>query len=245
MGDIGLAFFGGLLGSAHCVGMCGAFALAIGAGGHGWLDNLLRQCVYTSGRVFTYSCAGLTAAFLGSQLERQLSLWIPAQALLSLFAGIVLTVQGLAILGLPLIRWTGTGRGAACQTAAAFRTILTSPSLLSVFLAGVATGFLPCALLYAYLALAARTGNLVTGTLLMAAMAAGTAPLMMGSGLGVSSLRLVTRQQILKAAAILVLSTGVISLVRGVQYFRSANDRVPQVCPFCKETPGSITASAK
>lgn len=233
MGDIGLAFFGGLLGSAHCIGMCGAFALAVGAGGRGWLDNALRQSVYTLGRMFTYGCAGMTAAFLGSQLQRQLPLWIPAQSLLSVFAGVILTAQGLAILGLTPMRWHSRGGLATCQAAAAFRTLMTSPSLTAVFLAGVATGFLPCALVYAYLALAARSGNLLTGTMLMVAMGCGTAPLMILGGMGVSSLRLTTRKQILKVAAVLVLATGVTSLVRGVTYWNGSDDSVPERCPMC------------
>lgn len=233
MGDVALAFFGGLLGSAHCIGMCGAFALSVGAGGRGWFENALRQCVYTLGRMFTYGCAGLTAAFLGSQMQRQLPQWIPAQAGLSLFAGVILTVQGLAMLGLPLFRWRGRRAVASCGAASAFRTILTSPSLSTVFLAGVATGFLPCALIYAYLALAARSGNLLTGTLVMVAMGAGTAPLMILSGLSVSSLRLTTRQQILKVAAVLVLATGVTSMVRGAAYWHDAPDTMPKSCPMC------------
>lgn len=237
MGDVALAFFGGLLGSAHCIGMCGAFALAIGAGGRSWLDNALRQGVYTLGRIFTYGCGGLTAAFLGSQLQRQLPLWIPAQSLLSIFAGIILTAQGLAILGLPWLRLNGAAKPASCQAATAFRTIMMSPSLLAVFLAGVATGFLPCALVYAYLALAARSGDLLTGTLLMAAMGAGTAPLMILSGLGMSSLRLTTRHQILRIAAVLVIATGIASLVRGGTYWHRSQGTVPQACPMCNGAP--------
>lgn len=234
MVDIALAFCGGLLGSAHCIGMCGAFALAVGAGGRGWLDNALRQSAYTAGRVFTYGTAGMTAAFLGSQLQRQLPLWIPTQALLSVVAGVVLTVQGIAILGIPWVRRPRPAGRLACQAAASFRTIMTSSSLTAVFLAGVATGFLPCALVYAYLALAARSGSLIVGTLLMVAMGAGTAPLMILSGLGMSSLRLRTRQQILKVAAILVLATGITSVIRGGAYWYGSDGAVPQNCPMCK-----------
>ncbi len=235
MGDLALAFCGGLLGSAHCVGMCGAFALAVGATGRGWYDNARRQCVYTLGRIFTYGCAGLAAAFLGTQLQRQLPHWIPAQSILCLFAGLILTAQGLAILGRPWFRWGTFQSPVACQAAAAFRQIMTSPSLTAVFLAGAATGFLPCALLYAYLALAAQSGSLLTGMLLMVAMAMGTAPLMILTGLGVSSLRLTTRQQILKVAAVLVLGTGITSVIRGSVYWYHG-DSTSQRCPMCQGT---------
>lgn len=233
MTDLALAFCGGLLGSAHCVGMCGAFALAVGASGRGWYDNAARQSVYTLGRTFTYGCAGLTAAFLGGQLPRQLPQWIPAQAILSLFAGTVLIVQGLAILGHPWWRWRSRQTAQPCQAASAFRQILMAPNLTAVFLAGVATGFLPCALIYAYLALAAQSGSLLWGMLIMVAMALGTAPLMMLTGLGISSLQLKTRQQILRAAAVLVLLTGIAAVLRGGAYW-SRGDSVPPSCPLCR-----------
>ena len=233
MTDLVLAFCGGLLGSAHCVGMCGAFALAVGASGRGWYDNAARQCVYTLGRAFTYGCAGLTAAFLGSQLPRQLPQWIPAQAILSLFAGTVLIIQGLTILGLPWLRWRYRFSLQPCQAASAFRQILMAPNLTAVFLAGVATGFLPCALIYAYLALAAQSGSLLLGMLIMVAMALGTAPLMIFTGLGMSSLQLKTRQQILQAAAVLVLLTGIAAVLRGGAYW-SHNDATSQSCPLCR-----------
>jgi sulfite exporter TauE/SafE len=38
-----LIFLGGLLGSGHCVGMCGGFALALGSACPGLLANLRRQ----------------------------------------------------------------------------------------------------------------------------------------------------------------------------------------------------------
>ncbi len=234
MGDLTLAFCGGLLGSAHCVGMCGALALTIGGSGVGWFDNARRQLVYTLGRMFTYGCAGMSAAFLGSELQHRLPQWIPAQALLSLFAGTVLVTQGLAILGLPVMRgFSGRGR-IACQAATAFRAMITAPNLMAVFFAGVATGFLPCALIYAYLALAARSGDLLVGALLMVAMAAGTAPLMILTGLGASGLQLRTRQKMIKVAAVVVVGTGMTLFVRGSSYYFAERDSIPQQCPMCR-----------
>lgn len=235
MTELTLAFCGGLLGSAHCVGMCGSFALLVGASGRGWYDNAGRQLVYTLGRTFTYGCAGLGAAFAGSQLPRQLPQWIPAQALLSVFAGTVLIIQGLAILGGPWLKWRSRLSSQPCQAASAFRQILTAPNLTAVFLAGVATGFLPCALIYAYLALAAQSGDLIRGLLIMVALALGTAPLMLLTGLGMSGIRLMTRQRILQGAAVIVFVTGIMTLIRGAAYVQTQHTR-PQSCPLCRGT---------
>ena len=69
--ELPLVFLGGLLGSAHCVGMCGGFAVSIGIGSRGLASNLRRQLVYTAGRIFTYSFFGIVAGYAG--------LWIAAQ----------------------------------------------------------------------------------------------------------------------------------------------------------------------
>ena len=56
--ELPLVLMSGLLGSAHCLGMCGGFALAIGGGATNVRSNLARQLVYTAGRVFTYMVFG-------------------------------------------------------------------------------------------------------------------------------------------------------------------------------------------
>src|SRR5438067_1466686 len=94
-----LIFVGGLLGSAHCVGMCGGFALSIGAASNRWLANLSRQLVYGAGRIATYTTAGAIAAFAGLRISHAFSSMVPVQAILALLAGALLVVQGLSAAG--------------------------------------------------------------------------------------------------------------------------------------------------
>ena len=154
--ELPLVFLGGLLGSAHCVGMCGGFALSIGLGSRGFAANLWRQVIYTAGRIFTYSFFGVVAGYTGFWLAGRASLWINAQATLSLVAGVLLAGQGLLALGLvPRRLWRGSsGGGTPCLAGTFVGPFLTSPRLSNVLLAGVFTGFLPCGLVYGYLALA-------------------------------------------------------------------------------------------
>ena len=97
--ELPLVFLGGLLGSAHCVGMCGGFAVSIGMGSRGFAGNLRRQLVYTAGRIFTYSFFGVVAGYAGFWIAGRASLWINAQAVLCVIAGVLLTAQGLLALG--------------------------------------------------------------------------------------------------------------------------------------------------
>ena len=88
--ELPLAFLGGLLGSSHCIGMCGSFAVSIGVGSERLRSNLKRQLIYSAGRIFTYSFLGAAAAFIGLQLTGRLSHLVRMQAVLSVVAGIAL-----------------------------------------------------------------------------------------------------------------------------------------------------------
>jgi len=239
MMELPLVFLGGLLGSSHCIGMCGGFALSIGLGSQRWQQNLLRQFLYTLGRMFTYGFTGAVVAFIGMRLTRRFSSQggIDLQAALSIIAGLLLVIQGAAVLGL---RWPGlrprtTG---GCGAARVFRTFLTAPGWSAAFLSGVLTGFLPCALVYANLALAASSGSVVHGMILMVVFGAGTGPLMMLTGTGASLLSLRARQSAFRLAAACVIATGLLSIGRGLAYHGHAWPRDAQQCPMCN--PSSL-----
>ena len=53
-----LVVVAGLLGSSHCLGMCGPLALAVGAGTRDVRANLVRQLTYSAGRIATYAALG-------------------------------------------------------------------------------------------------------------------------------------------------------------------------------------------
>lgn len=233
MAEVAIAFISGLLGSGHCIGMCGPFALALGAHATNWRVNAERQLFYAAGRIFTYGCAGLAAAFLGSRLRSQFSAWLSVQAVLSALAGVVLITQGLRILqpGWFIVR--GARRTLTCEVAKQLRSILTAPGKCEVFLAGVATGFLPCALVYANLAIAASSAKPLVGASLMTAMGLGTVPLMFLTGVGGSVVKIVTRQRLIRCAACLIIATGCLSLFRATTYWMNQTAWQSSSCPMC------------
>ncbi|MBV8487117.1 MAG: sulfite exporter TauE/SafE family protein, partial [Planctomycetaceae bacterium] len=154
--ELPLVFLGGFLGSAHCVGMCGGFAVSIGVGAKSFTANLQRQLVYTLGRVLTYSFFGVVAGYAGFWLSRRVGTLVHVQAALSILAGCVLLLQGLLALGiLPRkFLWAVKLGGTPCLAGTFVGPFLTSPGWLNVLLAGVLTGFLPCGLVYGFLSLA-------------------------------------------------------------------------------------------
>jgi sulfite exporter TauE/SafE len=235
MTELPLIFVSGLLGSGHCLGMCGGFALAMGATANHWRENLLRQVVFTLGRVFTYGTLGATVGYAGLRIAQGGSELVNVQAWLALAAGATLIIQGLLSAGvIHWPRWTPLAAG-PCLSAGLFSKFFRRGPISQTFFAGVMTGFLPCGLVYAFLALAAASGNLVEGMTRMVTFGAGTAPAMILVGLGSHSASLAMRQRMIRWAAWCIVVVGVISLVRGLGGLSNGAEMVGPACPFCAQ----------
>ncbi len=62
-----VAFFIGLFGSVHCIGMCGPLAFAIPVAQNKWWLIVGDKLLYNIGRVISYSFLGLLIGFIGRQ----------------------------------------------------------------------------------------------------------------------------------------------------------------------------------
>ena len=232
-----LIVMGGALGSAHCAGMCGSFAITIGAATSSWVENLKRQALYNAGRTFTYAILGMGAGYGGWRLGRLASDGVALQAWISIAAGLVLVVQGLASAGFRPGRWgkRRRPRSAAppCLASSFFAPFLTERGWSAPLVAGVLNGFLPCGLVYGYLTLAGSTGAPWLGGLTMIAFGLGVLPTMLLVGLSGSlvSASLTLRQRLFTIAAWCVVITGVLAIARGIAFLQ-AHDGAAS-CPAC------------
>lgn len=189
------AFLIGLLGSAHCLGMCGgivgALALRLPQAVQGSTTRLLPYALcYNLGRIASYACAGALAGLIGAQLLHGLA---AAQAEL---AGRVLSSVFLIALGLYIAGWTRLL--APLERAGAWfwrwieplgRRLLPVSSPGQALALGVVWGWLPCGLVYGALALALTAGGILQGAALMAAFGLGTLPMLLTMGAAAGLLR--------------------------------------------------------
>lgn len=227
-----MIFAGGLLGSAHCVGMCGGFALTVGSAATSGRSNLARQLIYSAGRLSTYGLAGGIAAGLGARFSKALPAVEYGQAILALLAGALLLAEGLKAIGW----WPARLRRAthSCPWRNGFSTLLNSNRQLPIFVAGLVTGWLPCGLVYAFLSLAAQTGSVWRGSATMLAFGSGTVPLMVAFGLTPIVANLTFRRRLFRVAAWCLVLTGVLTLTRGITLAESLRHATPATCPFCE-----------
>ena len=141
-------FVFGLLGSFHCVGMCGAIALALPGAGQRRARYVAGRVLYNLGRVSTYTALGLLAGVLGQSLR-----------LTGLQQGLSVA-SGVLILLLVAVPERHTGRAAALlgldrplfRLKQALAYFFQRPALGALFLSGVLNGLLPCGLVYLALA---------------------------------------------------------------------------------------------
>jgi hypothetical protein len=230
--DALMILVGGLLGSSHCVGMCGGFVLTLGSARPGLAANLGRQLSYSLGRVFTYAAGGAAAGYGGWRLVHALGPAVNLQALLAIAAGLLLVHQGLGAAG--VWRRRPVAGSTACRFAGPFAALLTAPGWRPAFVAGLVNGLLPCGLVYAYLALASSAGDLLRGSATMALFGLGTVPVLVLTGCGGSILSLASRRRLFRVAAWCLVLTGVLSLVRGLGFVQLPGLLQPPGCPLCE-----------
>ena len=228
--ELPLVLIAGILGSSHCIGMCGPLALTVGSGASSWRANLVRQSVYTLGRIFTYCVLGAAAGFVGWKVQHTTWL-VNAAAILAVVAGGFLLYQGLLAAGV-WRRKTPNTAALPCLGSEFLAGFLKAPGWANVFLAGLFTGLIPCGLVYGFLALAASSGDVLAGLAIMAVFGVGTAPVMMLTGCGATLLSLAARRYAYRIAAWCVVLTGMLAIARGCGFLHLAGWETAG-CPFC------------
>lgn len=208
------AFIAGLVGSSHCLGMCGGIAAALGMGTAGPNTGpgpaLGRALLYNGGRIASYAIAGGLAGGIGFVLGQ--AIHAPtAIVLLRVLTGAVLMAIGLQVaFNLRLLRPLETAGMHAWRRVAPLATrLMGERGLGATLLLGGLWGWMPCGLVYGMLVAAAATGEPQTGSALMAVFGLGTAPAMIATGALASRFRRLHRNpSFRRAAGLLVVALG-------------------------------------
>jgi hypothetical protein len=222
MGAYLLLFGAGFLGSFHCMGMCGGFACAVGRDPRGGGATIARHLLYNTGRLSTYCFMGVLAGMLGQIICTPHGINLSSnsldlgQRILAIAAGLLMIAMALQFFGLV----PNLGRGplgfGGNTFSASLRSLLGTPGPAAPIAIGVFNGFLPCPLVYAFLAQAASTATAPSGFLVMLAFGLGTFPAMLMMG-GVGRLLApVWRRRGVWLAGSCILLLGLVTLGRGI-----------------------------
>ena len=212
------ALLTGLLGSAHCLGMCagisGLFAMHSTAAG--LKAQLPLAITYNLGRLLSYTILGYAVAAVGSRFVDV----IPKLAgPVRLIAGAVIILIGLQIAFdlRPLAFLERMGGAVWERVSPVSRRLLPVTNVPRALGLGLLWGLLPCGLVYSVLLVAASSGEAVNGALVMLAFGVGTTPAMLLTGLGAARLsQLMQQKRTRLGAGLLIVILGVLTLAMPV-----------------------------
>lgn len=212
------AFMVGLLGSGHCLGMCGglvsAFFMKVGAGKAAPVTSML---VYHGARISIYALVGLLAAVLGAVLVSTGRIGL-AQGVLQIIAGALVILLGFDLLGWSPIRNT-VGFAPLAWLRRQFMDATRKGPIVGAAIGGALNGLMPCSMTMAMAVQATTAPSPPEGALLLLAFGAGTLPSMLSATVLFGKLGPRLRGWLLKGAALFVIALGVSTLWQGLRYF--------------------------
>ncbi len=206
------AFIVGLVGSAHCAGMCGPIALALPVQSDNWFTRLSGGLIYNAGRVFTYVLLGAVFGFLGKGIQ---------MAGFQLWASVVIGILMIVTVVVPIMfkqlpSLTNVFEGYSSRLLKGFRNMFRKGKTSSLFGIGLLNGILPCGLVYVAVAGAINTGDVPSAMLYMALFGAGTIPVMLAVSMAGTMISLKLRIFVNKLSPYIIILLGVLFILRGL-----------------------------
>ncbi len=202
----------GLMGSLHCVGMCGPIAFMLPVDRDNNLKKLFQIAVYHFGRLLAYSSMGVVFGFLGKGLYV-----FGIQQKLSIIVGLLMIIIVLIPkktfnkynLSKPIYRIlskvkTNLGKALQKKTADTFLTI------------GFLNGFLPCGLVYMALIGAIAMATPIEGGIYMILFGFGTIPLMTSAIYLSNFLKGAVKKKVQRLIPVFVVTMGLLFIIRGL-----------------------------
>ena len=209
------AFMVGILGSGHCIGMCGGLVsgcfMKLKAAGP-W-----PYAAYHAARISIYAGVGLVAALLGTVLVASGMTGL-AQGVLQILAGAIVILLGLDLLGISPIRNT-YGFAPVAWLRRQFVTATQKGPVLGAAISGAINGLMPCSMTMAMAVKATTAPTPPEGMLLMLAFGAGTLPSMLFASVLFGKLGPRLRGGLQKLAALFVIALGVSTLWQGLRFY--------------------------
>ena len=202
----------GLLGSFHCIGMCGPIAFLLPVDRTNQKNKFLQILVYHVGRLLAYGIIGLIFGLMGKGFKL-----FGMQQQLSIIVGVIMIVSvvipfhkiGQKKIVAPIYKWisflkSSLGEALKNKTKDTFLTI------------GFLNGFLPCGLVYMAVLGAVASGNSLYGGIYMVSFGLGTIPLMTSVIYVGNILSSKARLYIKRSIPVFVVIIGLLFVLRGM-----------------------------
>lgn len=206
------AFILGLVGSFHCVGMCGPIAFALPVSKRSPAQLIKSRVLYNLGRVITYTFLGVIVGVLGRGVVLS-----GAQQWLSIIVGV-------AILLFFVLPKSITHRLDALRPVQKIvfhikqklGYLFKQKNAKAYVLIGLLNGFLPCGLVYLAMAGAIATGDVWQAIGYMALFGFGTFPVMLTVALAGNFIKPQFKTRMYKLVPVFTVTLAVLLIIRGL-----------------------------
>jgi uncharacterized protein len=220
----------GLLGSFHCVGMCGPIALALPVSNGSLLYKSTGRFIYNAGRILTYSTIGFAFGLAGkglaiAGLQQAMSIILGSAILISVIFGYSIMNR----LDPTSFIYKSVGK-----LKSILGKLINRKSFSSLFTLGLLNGLLPCGLVYMALTAALATGDAFKGASFMFFFGLGTMPLMFAVSMIGNIISLSAINKIRKTIPVMMGIVGILLVVRGL------NLGIPMMSPKVNNETGAI-----
>ncbi len=209
----------GLLGSFHCIGMCGPIALSLPVYGKSQIEKIFLIVLYNLGRATTYAAFGILFGYIGTRFsvfgyQQIFSVIVGLLILFSVFFGRIFVMR--------FTFFQGLLQKLKYHLA---KLLQSEKQVYSYFFIGFLNGLLPCGLVYIAIASAMVLGNVFASATFMFMFGLGTFPLMMSIMIFGKFISISIRKKIQKLIPVFVVFTGCMLILRG------ANLGIPYLSP--------------
>ncbi|MEM7185606.1 MAG: sulfite exporter TauE/SafE family protein [Bacteroidota bacterium] len=202
----------GLLGSLHCVGMCGPIAFLLPVDRTDPVKKAGQTFLYHFGRILAYSIMGLLFGWLGKGLYL-----FGMQQWLSISIGLLMIL----VVALPKKTWNRINLSKSVSRGLfsiknKLGSLLKKKSADAFLTLGFLNGFLPCGLVYMAIFGAVAMGSGMEGSAYMALFGLGTIPMMTAAVYMGSVITQNVKRRIRRSIPVFVVIIGCLFVLRGM-----------------------------
>ncbi|MCK9640085.1 MAG: sulfite exporter TauE/SafE family protein [Prolixibacteraceae bacterium] len=204
------AFLLGLMGSLHCVGMCGPIALSLPLRGHTIPQKIWGSTLWSLGRIVTYSLMGGLFGLIGAGFKI-----LGYQQVISIVIGVGMILSVILPSLFKKIKF-GAKLSIFDPIRKGMQRLFREKNNRALFLIGIFNGLLPCGLVYFAIAGAIASADLLLSIGYMALFGLGTLPMLLLISLLGNVISQSLRNQINKIIPVVVVLIGMIFILRGL-----------------------------
>jgi len=210
----------GVLGSLHCVGMCGPIALALPVVHNTDSSRFNGIMIYNAGRIFTYSILGLLFGIVGKTF-----IIAGYQRALSIVLGVLILMVVISSFSSNQPKFTAVLFKPVTKLKLSLGKLFRRKSYGSLFSIGVLNGLLPCGMVYTAVAGAIAVADPFKAGLFMMIFGLGTVPAMFALSFTGQKISMGLRNGFKKFSLVFVTAMAVLLIMRGM------NLGIPYISP--------------